>query len=180
MERIRRIRINPSARALGSLVLAAAALVLVVLAARSGLATSLAASDKGSDPPTATSVAGSDASDPLPLPPDVVALGDVVTPISPKGMIPLDQALDVARREFPFISQPGDIDAYLVKLTDPDQLGGAGARDRPIWIIRVSGAWDIFSAPLRPDGTAPDPGLATLGYIYVDAVTGAWLQAHFQ
>jgi hypothetical protein len=54
-------------------------------------------------------------------------------------------------------------------------------QDRPIWIIKASGLQaDIFHAPMRPDGTAPDVGLASVGYIYVDAVTGELGQALFQ
>lgn len=162
----------------GTLLLAAAVLVLVVLAVRLEPAPSVA----GGDPLPPTSVAGTDhGSDPLPLPPDVLALGDEVRALAPGGTIPLNQAIDVARREFGFIEE-GQIDGYLVTLTDRDQLGGLGAERRAIWIIRASGAWDIFSVPGGPDNAAADPGpaLATLGYIYVDAVTGEWLQAHFQ
>ena len=160
-----RTRANPPAMALWTLLLAAAVLVLVALAVRLGPVTSVAGGDQGNDPP--------------PLPPDVLALGDEVRALAPGGTIPLDQAVDVARREFGFIEE-GQIDGYLVTLTDRDQLGGLGAEGRATWIIKASGAWDIFSVPGGPDSAAADPGLATLGYIYVDAVTGEWLQAHFQ
>jgi len=111
-------------------------------------------------------------------PPDVLALGTEVTPLDPKGLISLDQALDVARREYPDVFQQGHIDAYLVELTDPSQLGGL--QDRPIWVIKATGlSLDIFSAPMLPDGTPSDVGKATLAYIYVDAVTGEWLTASF-
>jgi hypothetical protein len=50
-----------------------------------------------------------------PLPPDVLALGTEVTPLAPDGMIPLDEARDVALRAYPFIQQ-GQIDAYLVEI----------------------------------------------------------------
>ncbi len=130
--------------------------------------------------PAEPSAEGELGKDPLSLPPDILAVGAEVTPLAPKGMLPREQALVVAQREFPFI-QGAQIDAYLVELTDPHQLGGVGAVDRPIWIIRASGgAWDIFSVPITPDGTAPDVGLASLGYIYVDAITGEWLQALFE
>lgn len=152
-------------RAFGGLALAAAALLLGILAARFWPVTSIAGSDP--QPP-----------DVLALPPDVLALGTEVTSLGPEGMILRDQALDVARREYPNVFEQGHIEAYLVALTDPYQLGGL--QDRPIWLIKASGlSLDVFSAPMGPDGTPSDVGKATLAYIYVDAVTGEWLAAHF-
>lgn len=165
-------RLNSSAKASAGLVLAASALLLGLLITRSDSLAPAAGGGpgvSGNAPPVAVSD---------PLPPDVLALGTEVTPLAPEGMIPVDRARDVAIREFPFIQQ-GRIDAYLVAWTHPTEPGGLGAQDRPVWIIKASGAWDISAAPPLPDGTAADRELATRGYVYVDALTGEWLQAFF-
>lgn len=161
-----RTRANLSTRAFGGLALAVAALLLGILVARFAPMTPFVGGD--SQPP-----------DVIALPPDVVALGTEVAPLPPQGMIPRDQALDVARREYSDVFQQGHIDAYLVELTDPYQLGGL--QDRPIWIIKATGlSLDVFSGPMLPDGTAADVPRATLAFIYVDGVTGEWLSAWFR
>lgn len=161
--------------------LVAAAIVLVVLAVRPGPATPGVGGDQlPSDAALPSHPLPSDAalpSAPLPLPLDVLALGTAVRPLAPGGMIPVDQAVDVALSAYPFL-QEGQIDAYLVEMTDRHVMPSLEAR--PIWIIKASGlSADIFSVPVRPDGTAPEVGLAELGYIYVDAVSGELGQALF-
>lgn len=181
MERVR-IKTNLSARTLGSVALALAAVVLVVIAALLGPAAPGVGGDPlPSDvaPPSDPPPSGAPLTlDPLPLPPDVVALGTEITPLAPDGLIPLEQAVDVAIHAYPFIQQ-GQIDAYLVEITDLHVM--PSLQDRPIWIIKASGlSAHIFSVPVRPDGTTPNVGLAEVGYIYVDAVNGELGQALFQ
>ena len=113
------------------------------------------------------------------LPPDVLALGTEVTPIGPEGMISRDQALDFARVSDPYVFLQGQIDAYLIELTGPDVY--EGVQDRPIWLIKASGlSLDVFNPPLRADGTRADVGKAHLAYIYIDAITGAWLTSWYR
>jgi hypothetical protein len=110
-----------------------------------------------------------------PLPPDIVALGVVVTPATPDGKISAEQAIGVAEKEFADIAN-ANVESYLVELTDPTQLGGL--KDRAIWIIKASGvSLPVYGTFLgaRPSDEAT---AGTVLYIYVDALTGEWLLAH--
>ncbi len=173
---------NISGRALGGLTLGATALLIGILAVRFWPATPVAGGDPvasevaETQPPDAVETVPPDAVETLP--PDEFGPGTEVTPLGPEGMISRDEALDIARHSDPPIFQ-GHVTAYLIELTDPHLFDGL--KDRPIWLIKASGlSLDVFSAPMLPDGTAVDVGLAHLAYVYIDAITSEWLTSGYE
>jgi hypothetical protein len=100
---------------------------------------------------------------------DLEGLGMVISDTSPEGKIGRDEAVAVALREQQFAG--GDLDAYLVRLTDPT----TAITDRDVWIVRFSGLNIEVPVPDTPSRIPVDGGTITTAYVYVDAVTGEWL-----
>lgn len=114
------------------------------------------------------------------LPSDVAGLAPTVTAMSPEGMVAFTDAEQEVLRVYGAFPD-ASTESFLVRLSDPSLLGGI--RDRPLWIVRVSGVrWDT-SRPLLSDGTGAGDGetspLRTL-YAYVDARTGEWLMSRLE
>lgn len=124
------------------------------------------------DVPVATSV---DA-----LPADIEALGLTIAAASTQGKVSATEALGTAEANHPADFAVGDVSAFLMKVTDPETLGPVAVRDRPVWLIRLTGLRVPVGGPVRADGTAADGGYVTSAYIYVDAITGEWLLTRYE
>lgn len=102
---------------------------------------------------------------------DLEGLGLVISDTSPQGKIGRDEAVAVALREQGQEFAGGDVDAYLVRLTDP----ATAITDRDVWIVRFSGLDVEVPVPDTPSRIPVDGGTVTTAYAYVDAITGEWL-----
>ncbi|MBM3694831.1 MAG: hypothetical protein FJW79_02700 [Actinobacteria bacterium] len=81
--------------------------------------------------------------------------------------ISLERALEIAGREAGFGSSYPAPEAYLVRITHP----GALMVDRPVWLV----VWMDISEPGPRPYPAADPGPFTIGWVYIDALTGEYL-----
>jgi hypothetical protein len=110
----------------------------------------------------------------LSLPADMLALGITFEPTSPTGKLTQSEALAHASGH---LVEGGTLDAYLVRATDP----GTAQSDLPViardvWVIRISGVRVTGGGVVAPDGSVIVGPTLTHGYVFLDAVTGAFLE----
>jgi len=108
-----------------------------------------------------------------PLPADILALGTKVVPAAPDGTVSRDAALEAADLQFGITDFKTS--AYLVDLTNPNQLGGI--TDRAFWIFKVEGITVPLSHPKGENGPASFVEWPTVLYVFVDANTGQFVMA---
>ncbi len=105
------------------------------------------------------------------LPTDALPAGAVATPFTGEGAISEERALATVDAEYGQRYQGGEVDAFLVTLTDP----GALVEERPVWLVRYSGLSISSSGPMTADGTPAEGGLVRFAFVVLDAFTAEWL-----
>lgn len=104
-------------------------------------------------------------------------LAVVLTPSDQNGYVSADEALTVARREYPFVGQTPRVDAFLYRVTDTQTRAtdGSAIVDQPMWIVRFSGIEEPTGGPIRDDGSPSEGRILRFAYVFIDARTGEWL-----
>lgn len=115
-----------------------------------------------------------------PIPSGDVPDGVSVTPMTDMGgTISQAQALAVVGKQIGALPAGATLSAHLVIATDPGTLkGDIGIKDRPIWLVHVTGIEYPVSIPAPAIGHTKTS--VSSGFIYIDAYSGAWLMSLFQ
>jgi hypothetical protein len=91
-------------------------------------------------------------------------------------MITREQAIAAAQAHHLF-APTAHVDAYLGTASDSTAAGAIS--NRAVWIVHLSGISVPISIPAGVKLPAPPQDL-TNGYIYIDAVSGAWILSRFE